>query len=89
MKGWEMVSPVYKSLILLAFNVPTQPSPSLYESEPQSWEVEIVRGKVSQCQGLPAVILHAALGDTVSVSLTLDCQSHDWHSLLLLSPCRS
>lgn len=52
MKGWEMVSPAYKSLILLAFNVPSQPSPSLYKSEPQSWEVEIMRGKVSQCQGL-------------------------------------
>lgn len=63
-----------RSLILLPFDIPTQPSLSLYVGELQSWEVETMREKVSECKGPPAVILHPALGDTSSVSLTLDRQ---------------
>lgn len=45
MKGWDMVYPVDRSLILLPFEIPAQPSHSLQVGEPQSWEVEIMREK--------------------------------------------
>lgn len=70
-----MVNPAERSLVLLPFDIPTQPSQSMYTGEPQSWEVGNHKGKGVTYQGPPAVLLHPALGDTLRVSLTLDCQS--------------